>query len=108
MVKIMRDKIYTYIGFAVKAGKVRLGVNAIGTIKNTIPLMLLCDTASENTKKDAVKLAKKYGSKIVVSKEDKLEDLFYKENCKLAAVLDESLAKAILDNLNEKFVQFGG
>ncbi len=104
----MRDKIYSYIGFAVKAGKVRLGVNAISTLKGGIPLLLLCGTASDNTKKDALKLAKKYGSVVVVSKEDKLEDVFSKENCKLAAILDASLASAIIDNLNEKFAQFGG
>lgn len=104
----MRDKIYSYIGFAVKAGKVRLGVNAISTLKGSIPLLLLCSTASDNTKKDALKLAKKYGSVVVISKVDKLEDVFSKENCKLAAILDSSLAAAIIDNLNEKFAQFGG
>ena len=39
---------------------------------------------------------------------EKIEDIFYKENCKLAAVLDQSLATAILDSLNENFEQFGG
>ncbi len=104
----MQDKIYTYIGFAIKAGKVRTGVNAITTLKGDIPLLLLCGSASDNTKKDVLKLAKKHNSVIVTSLSDKLEDIFRKDNCKLAAILDASLAKAILDNLNEKFVQFGG
>lgn len=104
----MKDKVFTYIGFSVKAGKVRLGVNAISTLKGKISLLLLCDTASRNTKNDALKLAKKYSSRIVLSKTYKLEEVFYKDNCKLAAILDESLAKAILDNLNENFVEFGG
>lgn len=104
----MQDKIYTYIGFAIKAGKVRIGVNSVLTQKGSIPLLLLCASASENTKKDAFKIAKKYNSVIVMSVADKLEDIFRKDNCKLAAILDVSLAHAILDNLNEKFVQFGG
>lgn len=104
----MKDKIHTYIGFSLKSGKVRLGVNAILTIKGKIPLLILCDSASDNTKKDALKIAKKYNSSIILCKNEKLEDLFYKENCKLAAILDESLAKAISDNLNENFVKFGG
>ncbi len=104
----MKDKIHTYIGFALKAGKVRLGVNAICTIKGQVPLLLLCNTASENTKKETLKIAKKYNSVIVLVKNERLEDIFYKENCKLAAVLDQSLATAILDNLNENFEQFGG
>ncbi len=104
----MKDKIHTYIGFAQKAGKFRLGVNAIYTLKGIVPLLLLCDSASENTKKEAKKIAKKYNSAIVLVKNEKLEDIFYKENCKLAAILDQSLANAILDNLNENFEQFGG
>lgn len=104
----VRDKIYTYIGFAIRSGKIRIGVNAIQTLKGNIPLLLLCNTASNNTVKDAQKLAKKFNSKIVLSKVDKLEDIFYKENCKVVAILDQSLATAILDNINEKFAQFGG
>lgn len=103
----MQEKIYTFIGFAIKARKIRIGVNAIATLKGNVPLLLLCRTASENTKQDALKLAKKYNSTIVLSK-DRLEDLFCKDNCKLVAILDQSLANAILDNLNEKFQQFGG
>ncbi len=103
----MADKLRTYIGFAIKAGKVRTGVNAIGTLKGRIPLLILCSTASENTVKDAVKLSKKHSAAIVVSN-DLVADLFNKENCKLAAILDQSLANAILDNLNDKFVKFGG
>ena len=38
----------------------------------------------------------------------KVEDIFYKQNCKLALVTDNSLAKAILANLDEQFVLFGG
>lgn len=102
-----KDKIYTFIGFAIRSGKYRAGVNAVNLQRGKIPLILLCDSASQNTKQDAVKLAKKFGSKIILSL-DKLEDLFYKENCKVVAILDEQLAKAILDNLNDKFVQFGG
>lgn len=104
----MKDKIHTYIGFAVRSGKVKLGVNAIRTVKGKIPLLILCSSASENTKKEAVKLGKKYDSSVVLSKNEKLEDVFSKENCKLAAILDVSLANAIIDNLDENFVQFGG
>lgn len=104
----LQDKILTYIGFSIKAGKVRTGVNAIGTLRGPVPLLILCDSASKNTVEDAVKLAKQLKAKLVLSKVYKVEDIFRKENCKLAAITDQSLAKAIIDNLNEKFVEFGG
>lgn len=99
----MPDKILSYIGFALRARKVKKGVNACSTLKGKVPLFILCNSASQNTKKDAISLAKKHGSKIVVSI-NKVENIVGKENCKLIAITDGELAKAILNNLNEHFV----
>ena len=104
----MRDKIISYVGFAIKAGKIKMGVNAILSHRGDIYLLLLCDTAANNTVKQAEKIAHKACADIVVCKGDTLENILNKENCKLAAILDKSLAGAIKDNLNDKFVQFGG
>lgn len=104
----MQSKILSYIGFAIKAGKVRTGVNVAKSIKERIPLMILCGTASENTVKESVALAKKLGSQIIVTNGVKVEDIFYKQNCKLALITDYQLAKAILQNTDEQFVLFGG
>lgn len=100
-----RSKVETFIGFAIRAGKFRLGVNAIGTIKKA-DLFIMCDSISDNGKKDAIKLARKFHVKIVISKKMKLEDLTAKENCKLMAITDKSLATAILDNLDENFTEY--
>ena len=104
----MRDKIISYIGFAIKASKIKMGVNAILSPRGDIHLLIMCDTAAKNTVKEAVKIAQKCGTDIIVCKGDTLENILNKENCKLAAILDSSLANAIKDNLNDKFVQFGG
>ena len=100
----MNTKIYTYIGFAIKSGKAKLGVGAIEFTKGKIPLMLLCDTASENTKKDAKGLARKHLSKLILVKNTTVEELTNKAHCKLAGVLDESLSNAIIDNLDDNYV----
>ena len=101
----MPEKIISYIGFAIRARKVKLGVNAAQTAKQgMIKLIVLCHTASENTVKETISLAKKHHSKIVVSKTHLVEDIVCKSNCKLIALLDKGLAKAVLDNLNENFV----
>jgi len=101
----MPEKIISYIGFALRARKVKLGVNAAETAKiGAIKLLVLCSTASENTVKDAKSLAKKHGAKIVLSRQIPVEEIVHKENCKLIALLDGQLSKAILNNLNEHFV----
>lgn len=100
----MNNKIFTYVGFAIRSGKVKLGVNAIASCRGKIPLMILCDTASENTKKDARSLARKFGAKLILSKETTVETLTNKPLCKLCAVLDESLANAIENNVDDNFL----
>ncbi len=104
----MQSKVLSYIGFAVKAGKVRTGVNVAKTVKGRVPLMIICETASENTLKEATEIAKKLGAKMVMTHGIKVEDIFNKVNCKLALVTDNSLASAILSNLDDQFVLFGG
>lgn len=101
-----RSKIETYIGFAIKSQKIRSGVNAIGTVKSGISLLVLCSSASDNCVKEAQKLARKHGARIVRSKK-LIEDIVGKENCKLVAILDENLAKGILDNLDDNFSIMG-
>lgn len=104
----MKSKVLSYIGFAIKAGKVRTGVNVAKTIKERVPLMILCGTASKNTVDEVVALARKLNSKLIVTNGITVEDIFLKENCKLAVITDFSLAKAILSNLDEQFQLFGG
>ncbi|MBQ2717625.1 MAG: hypothetical protein IJF75_03385 [Clostridia bacterium] len=104
----MASKVLSYIGFAIKAGKVRTGVNVAKTVRGHVPLMILCESASDNTVKEATQIAQKLSAKIVMTHGIKVEDIFYKQNCKLALVTDNSLAKAILANLDEQFVLFGG
>ena len=101
-----KSKILTFIGFALRARKVRCGVNAISTIKKKVKLLILCQTASENTFKDALSLSKKLSAELVISKKYKVEDLVYKECCKLIAVEDNSLSDAILQNLDDDFIKY--
>ena len=98
----VKDKIFSYLGFAKKAGKMKAGVNAVATLKGRVPLIVLCDSASENTKKDALSLAKKYRSTLVLSVGHTVEELINKENCKVVAVTDESLANAIINTVKQE------
>lgn len=100
-----KSKILTFIGFSIRARKLRAGTNAIATLKKA-KLLIICATASKNAFDEAVKLCKKLNAPLVVSKTYKVEELVKKENCKLVAIQDESLGNAILQNLDEHFQEY--
>lgn len=83
------------------------GVNAIEHTKNKIELLMICKTASANTFKDAMKIAKRKSVKLIVS-EVPVEIIAKKEHCKLLAILDKGLSDAILNNLNDRFYEYQG
>ena len=97
-----KTKAETFIGFALRTGKYKIGVNAVNTLKRA-NLIIVCKSASENTKKDAEKLAKRFHCPQIETVNFTLEQLTYRENDKVMAVADKSLAKAILDNLENDF-----
>ena len=88
------NKLQTYLGFARRAGKLTLGVNAVSTLSGGVYLLVADSSASENTKKEIEKLKKKLSVPVVWT--EGLETLTGKEFCKLAAVREPHLAEAIL------------
>lgn len=102
------SKTYSYIGFAIKAGKLRTGINAISTLNKGVYLIILCSAGEKNARKEAEKLSRKHSAPLIESEKVTLEEITGKENCKVAAVTDENLAKAIMANLGEDFKVLNG
>lgn len=98
------NKLHTFVGFSIRTGKYKTGLNACYTLKRA-DLVLLCPTASLNTKKEAFKLAKKLNAEIFITKLN-LEDLTHKDNVKIMAIFDKKLTRAILDNCREYLENF--
>lgn len=92
-----QPKIAAYLGFARRAGKLTLGVNAVAALKSRAYLLVADETASENTKKEIDKLVRRFSCPILWVTE--LETLTGKPQCKLAAVREEHLASAILSEM---------
>ena len=95
------SKALAYLGFARKSGNLRAGVNAVSTLKK-VNLLIVCSTASLNTVKEADKLAAKFACPLMETKIS-AEEISGKENCKLLAVTDANLARAIIDNSDDNF-----
>ena len=98
-----KSKAETFIGFAMRTGKYRIGANAVQTLKRA-NLMIVCSSASDNTKKEADKLARKFHCPILETKENTLEEITHRENSKVMAIADKSLSLAILSNVDEDFI----
>ena len=98
-----KTKVETFIGFAMRTGKFRIGANAAATLKKA-SLMIVCNTASENTKKDAEKLAKKFNCPLIEPINKTLEQMTHRDNAKVMAIADKELSKAILDNSEKDFI----
>ncbi len=92
-----KSRAETFIGFAVRAGKFRSGQNTLATLKKAY-LIIVCETAAENTVKTALKYGAKYRSRVFKTCGTALSDLAHKDGIKIAAITDNSLAKAVIDS----------
>ncbi len=97
-----KSKAQTFIGFAMRAGKFKIGVNAAYTLKKA-NLIIVCKSAGENTKKESEKLARRFNAPLLETVVNTLEELTFRENAKVMAITDTALAKAIIDN-SEKYL----
>ncbi len=89
-----RSKLQSYLGFSIRAGKLVTGVNAIECTRKRIYALVMCSSAAKNTRKDAEKLRDRLQVPLCIA--DNLAELVKKENCKLCALLDRSLAGAVI------------
>jgi hypothetical protein len=96
---LQKGKDITFIGFSVKSRRIVYGINQIINSRKKLYLLILCKSASENTKKEARNFAKNHAIKILITKDILLEEIVNKINCKSAALTDKNLAVAVLDNV---------
>jgi hypothetical protein len=104
---LVQSKVKTYIGFCIKARKITLGSNAIATLNDKVYLLVLDGTAAKNSQRYALKFKRKFNCPLLVCKQG-FEDVVNKPDCKLAAIRDESLAKAILESGDDGYELYIG
>ncbi len=103
----MAGKVDQYLGFCLRARKIALGTGTIDYLGKGVYLIMVCSTASENTIKRALKYKNRFSCPLVECKTG-LENVVHKAGCKIAAIRDENLARAICDNLDENYVLCSG
>ncbi|MCL2540665.1 MAG: hypothetical protein FWE53_04565 [Firmicutes bacterium] len=85
-----------YVGLAIKAGYVVFGIDNIKTLKNLKnTAVILCPSASENLKKNAVRLETE-GCRLIRLDGISIDELIKTTNCKLLCVVNTELSKVII------------
>ncbi|MBR6788787.1 MAG: ribosomal L7Ae/L30e/S12e/Gadd45 family protein [Clostridia bacterium] len=90
------NKLKSYLGFAVKSNKLIYGIDNIELSKRKKYVILISVDASENLHKKAKSYAEKYSIPFIKLNET-LEELIYKNNCKIIALLDKNMADAVIN-----------
>ena len=98
------SKANTFIGFAMRAGKYKIGFGAVETLKKA-NLIVVCRTASENSKKKAVSLKNKLNSRLIITAQKDLSEITHREGAKVMAITDKAIAAAVLQNIGEEFIE---
>ena len=88
------NKIKSYIGFAIKSGQIVYGIDNIEVYRKKIHLIIVSNTISDNTISKLQNIASKRNYD-VIRLESNLEDITKRKNCKIIAITNFELAKAI-------------
>lgn len=102
-----KSKAETFIGFCIKARKISFGSGAIDTLKNGVYALIVSGDAADNTKKLAVKYSKRFNCPLIFCKAD-FEKIVNRAGCKIVALRDRQLAKAVLENLDNDYELYAG
>ena len=93
-----KSRIETFIGFCIKSRKIALG---------GVHLLIMDGGAANNSKRLALKFKNRFDCPLLICKSG-FDVAVNKPDCKLAAIRDESLAKAILDSQEENYELYCG
>jgi len=91
----LNGKVRAYIGFAVKSGKIKYGIDNIAAAKKIPDLIMLYSGAAQRTVNNTNLYAQKVSCPIILLDEPPLEG----RDCKVLGVYEPELAKAILTNI---------
>lgn len=93
------NKLVSYIGFAIKSGKVIFGYDNLFKSKQNPKIIIFCKTLSEKMKNKLDLFAKSKKIKLLTLENFILSDIIKRDNCKVLGICDENLAKVIINEI---------
>lgn len=99
---MQKDKIESLLGFARKAGYLQYGADALPCGRKKLYLVLIDQCAAPKTRRRVEEIAEQLHIPLIISRKP-LQDILFKQNCKVAGLADKQMSEAVLKNLNENF-----
>lgn len=96
------NKIKTYFGFAIKSGKIIYGFENVYKTNKKIKLIVACKSTTAKNLEKLKRLSEEKGVPLIQTTNDYLHEWLFRDTVKVIAFTDENLAKAVLDNVNDK------
>ncbi len=96
-----KNKIETYLGFCVRSRKIIFGTEMISRQKKGVKLLIMDGGIGANSLKETVKAKETLACPLLQTEAGLLAEWVHRPNVKAVAILDDSLATAIL-NVVEK------
>lgn len=104
---MIKEKVKTYLGFAIKSGAVVWGIDNI-LKKRNIKLILISDNLLDNSLKKLNEYIKVKKTKNIKIEHSIMQYLTHKEGCKAIGVTNLSLAQAIINSYESNKQVEGG
>ena len=89
------DKVKTYLGFAIRSGKIIFGVDKLLVSNKKPHLILICSTQNDKVANKVIRYANSNNVTCIKLKDLVLGDIIGRDNCKVIGILDLNLAIAI-------------
>ena len=89
------DKVKTYLGFAVKSGKIIFGVDKLLESSKRPHLIIICSTQNEKVSNKVIRYGDSNNVTCIKLDNLVLGDIIGRDNCKVVGILDLNLAIAI-------------
>lgn len=97
------SRLVSYIGFAIKSGKVIFGYDKLFQSKKLPKIIIYCQTLSEKMKNKLELFASFKKIKLLTLEKFILSDIIKRDNCKVIGICDDNLSNVIsaeIDILN--------
>ena len=91
-----KNKIETYLGFCIRAGKIVFGVDRLEKQKKGVHLIIVDGGVGKNSLKPALLAKERLHCPMITSESGVLGETLHRHAVKVASITDEHLAAAIL------------
>ncbi len=95
------NKIDSYIGFSVRSGQIIFGIDNLLVTRKRVKLILLCNSLTAQSEKKITEFAESKQIPVLKLTHKKLEDVVYKNNCKVVGLTNKNLAQAVINSAQD-------